>query len=97
MVRGAWQLGPCYTLYLIEAGSYGKDTRKLNRQHLFEKVEVVKITTPEMLSHEIETLLADAEEELKLLQLPYLVIILCRGNLGFSGAKTLATWAEHLS
>ncbi|MCL2789789.1 MAG: serine--tRNA ligase [Desulfobulbus sp.] len=76
---------PCFR---SEAGSYGKDTRGLIRQHQFEKVELVKFTTPETSWDELESLLTDAETALKLLELPYRVITLCGGDLGFSSAKT---------
>ncbi|MCL2458991.1 MAG: serine--tRNA ligase, partial [Desulfobulbus sp.] len=76
---------PCFR---SEAGSYGKDTRGLIRQHQFEKVELVKFTTPETSWDELESLLTDAEAALQLLQLPYRVISLCAGDLGFSSAKT---------
>jgi len=76
---------PCFR---SEAGSYGRDTRGLIRQHQFDKVELVKFTTPETSEAELESLLADAEEVLQLLQLPYRVICLCGGDLGFSSSKT---------
>ncbi|MDD5757740.1 MAG: serine--tRNA ligase [Desulfobulbaceae bacterium] len=76
---------PCFR---SEAGSYGKDTRGLIRQHQFDKVELVKFTTPESSNEELESLLADAEEVLQLLKLPYRVITLCGGDLGFSSSKT---------
>lgn len=76
---------PCFR---SEAGSYGKDTRGLIRQHQFEKVELVKLTTPEQSWTELEGLLADAEAALQLLELPYRVVTLCSGDLGFSSAKT---------
>jgi len=76
---------PCFR---SEAGSYGKDTRGLIRQHQFDKVELVKFTRPEDSSNELETLLADAEEVLQLLKLPYRVVTLCTGDLGFSATKT---------
>jgi len=76
---------PCFR---SEAGSYGKDTRGLIRQHQFNKVELVKFTTPETSYDELETLLKDAETILKQLQLPYQVVELCTGDLGFSAAKT---------
>jgi seryl-tRNA synthetase len=76
---------PCFR---SEAGSYGKDTRGLIRQHQFNKVELVKFTTPETSYAELETLLNDAETILKKLQLPYQVVELCTGDLGFSAAKT---------
>lgn len=71
-----------------EAGSYGKDTRGLIRQHQFDKVELVKFTTPESSEAELDMLLADAEEVLQLLELPYRVVLLCAGDLGFSASKT---------
>jgi seryl-tRNA synthetase len=76
---------PCFR---SEAGSYGKDTRGLIRQHQFDKVELVKFAIPENSAAELESLLADAEEVLQLLQLPYRVVALCTGDLGFSSAKT---------
>jgi seryl-tRNA synthetase len=76
---------PCFR---SEAGSYGKDTRGLIRQHQFDKVELVKFTRPEDSSDELESLLADAEEVLQLLKLPYRVVTLCTGDLGFSAVKT---------
>ncbi|MCK4837642.1 MAG: serine--tRNA ligase [Desulfobulbaceae bacterium] len=76
---------PCFR---SEAGSYGKDTRGLIRQHQFDKVELVKFTSPETSDRELEILLADAEEVLQLLELPYRVVLLCSGDLGFSAAKT---------
>lgn len=76
---------PCFRK---EAGSYGKDTRGLIRQHQFNKVELVKFTTPETSYQELETLLEDAEDVLKRLNLHYRVVSLCTGDLGFSAAKT---------
>ncbi|MCG6918457.1 MAG: serine--tRNA ligase [Deltaproteobacteria bacterium] len=76
---------PCFR---SEAGSYGKDTRGLIRQHQFNKVELVKFTTPEHSYDELESLLLDAEEVLQKLELPYQVVTLCTGDLGFSAAKT---------
>ncbi len=76
---------PCFR---SEAGSYGKDTRGLIRQHQFNKVELVKFTTPETSYDELETLLADAESILERLGLPYRIVSLCTGDLGFSAAKT---------
>lgn len=76
---------PCFR---SEAGSYGKDTKGLIRQHQFNKVELVKLTTPESSFEELESLLANAEKILQLLELPYQVISLCTGDLGFSAAKT---------
>jgi seryl-tRNA synthetase len=76
---------PCFRR---EAGSYGKDTRGLIRQHQFNKVELVKFSRPEESYQELEALLGDAEKVLQLLGLPYRVITLCTGDMGFSAAKT---------
>lgn len=76
---------PCFR---SEAGSYGKDTRGLIRQHQFNKVELVKFTKPETSYDELETLLINAEAILNYLEIPYQVINLCTGDLGFSAAKT---------
>ena len=76
---------PCFR---SEAGSYGKDTRGLIRQHQFNKVELVKFCCPEDSDGELESLTADAEEILQRLELPYRVVSLCSGDLGFSAAKT---------
>ena len=76
---------PCFR---SEAGSYGRDTRGLIRQHQFNKVELVKFTTPETSFDELESLLADAEKVLQLLGLHYRVVTLCSGDLGFSSTKT---------
>ncbi len=76
---------PCFR---SEAGSYGRDTKGLIRQHQFNKVEMVKFTTPETSAQELEDLLADAEEVLQLLGLHYRVVTLCSGDLGFSATKT---------
>jgi seryl-tRNA synthetase len=76
---------PCFR---SEAGSYGRDTRGLIRQHQFNKVELVKLTTPERSFDELESLLADAEKVLQLLGLHYRVVTLCSGDLGFSATKT---------
>jgi len=82
---------PCFR---SEAGSYGKDTRGLIRQHQFNKVELVKFTTPETSYAELEKLLKNAEAILSRLELPYQVVSLCTGDLGFSAAKTydLEVW-----
>jgi len=82
---------PCFR---SEAGSYGKDTRGLIRQHQFNKVELVKFCRPEDSYTELEKLTEDAEEILKRLELPYRVVSLCTGDLGFSAAKTydLEVW-----
>lgn len=71
-----------------EAGSAGRDTRGLIRQHQFNKVELVKFTTPETSYDELESLTNDAEDVLKILGLPYRVVRLCSGDLGFSSAMT---------
>ncbi|MBR5501359.1 MAG: serine--tRNA ligase, partial [Clostridia bacterium] len=71
-----------------EAGSAGRDTRGLVRQHQFNKVELVKFTTPETSYEELEKLTHDAEEVLQILGLPYRVVRLCAGDLGFSSAMT---------
>lgn len=76
---------PCFR---SEAGSYGRDTKGLIRQHQFDKVELVKFTTPETSDQELDALLADAEEVLQLLGLHYRVVTLCSGDLGFSSTKT---------
>lgn len=74
--------------FRAEAGSAGRDTRGLIRQHQFNKVELVKFTTPETSYEELEKLTKDAEEVLQLLGLPYRVVKLCIGDLGFSSAMT---------
>ncbi len=74
--------------FRAEAGSYGRDVRGIIRQHQFNKVELVKFTTPETSYDELESLLADAEEVLKRLGLSYRVVVLCTGDLGFAAAKT---------
>jgi seryl-tRNA synthetase len=76
---------PCFRK---EAGSYGKDTRGIIRQHQFNKVELVKFTTPETSYDELEKLLADAEEVLRRLDIHYRVVSLCTGDLGFAATKT---------
>ena len=76
---------PCFR---SEAGSYGKDTKGLIRQHQFEKVEIVQIVHPNESDAALESLLSNAEEILQLLELPYQVVQLCGGDLGFSSAKT---------
>jgi len=82
---------PCFR---SEAGSYGKDTRGLIRQHQFNKVELVKFTRPEESYEELEKLTRNAEEILRRLELPYRVVSLCTGDIGFSAAKTydLEVW-----
>jgi seryl-tRNA synthetase len=76
---------PCFR---SEAGSYGKDTRGLIRQHQFNKVELVKFAKPEISSDELESLLLNAEEVLRRLNIHYRVSCLCTGDLGFSSTKT---------
>src|SRR3954462_10000517 len=76
---------PCFR---SEAGSYGQDVRGLIRQHQFDKVELVKVTTPEQSYEELEALTANAEEILKRLELPYRTMLLCTGDMGFAAAKT---------
>ena len=82
---------PCYRR---EAGSYGADTRGMIRQHQFDKVELVKLTTPETSYGELEAMVRDAEAVLQRLDLPYRVVLLCTGDLGFASAKTydLEVW-----
>ncbi|PYR00153.1 MAG: serine--tRNA ligase [Acidobacteria bacterium] len=86
---------PCFR---SEAGSYGQDVRGLIRQHQFDKVELVKLTTPEQSYQEMEALTADAEEVLKRLELPYRTMLLCTGDLGFASAKTydIEVWLPSL-
>jgi len=76
---------PCFR---SEAGSYGKDVRGIIRQHQFQKVELVKFTTPEQSYDELEKLTADAEDILKRLGLSFRTVVLCTGDMGFSSAKT---------
>jgi seryl-tRNA synthetase len=76
---------PCFR---SEAGSYGKDTRGMIRQHQFEKVELVHLVRPDTSWDELELLTSNAEEVLKRLELPYRVVILCTGDIGFAAAKT---------
>ncbi len=76
---------PCFR---SEAGSYGKDTRGMIRQHQFDKVELVQIAHPDNSYEQLESLTAHAEAILKRLELPYRVVTLCTGDMGFSAAKT---------
>jgi seryl-tRNA synthetase len=76
---------PCFR---SEAGSYGTDVRGLIRQHQFDKVELVKFTTPEQSYDELEALTGNAEEVLKRLELPFRTMLLCTGDMGFASAKT---------
>jgi seryl-tRNA synthetase len=82
---------PCFR---SEAGSYGKDVRGLIRNHQFDKVELVKLTAPEESMDHLESMVADAEEVLVRLGLPYRVVLLCTGDMGFNSAKTydLEVW-----
>jgi seryl-tRNA synthetase len=83
---------PCFRR---EAGSAGRDTRGIIRVHQFDKVELVKITTPETSYQEFDKLVADAEKVLQLLDLHYQIVELCTGDIGFSMAKTydIEVWA----
>ena len=76
---------PCFR---SEAGSYGRDTKGLIRQHQFEKIELVQITEPKNSMSALDGLLSNAEEILQLLELPYQVVELCTGDIGFSACKT---------
>ena len=82
---------PCFRR---EAGSYGKDVRGLIRQHQFNKVEMVKLCEPEFSYDELEAMVQNAEEVLRRLRLPYRVVELCTGDMGFASAKTydLEVW-----
>ncbi|OOF24121.1 serine--tRNA ligase [Salinivibrio proteolyticus] len=82
---------PCFR---SEAGSYGRDTRGLIRMHQFDKVELVKVVKPEDSMQALESLTADAEKVLQLLNLPYRKVLLCTGDMGFGAAKTydLEVW-----
>ena len=82
---------PCFR---SEAGSYGKDVRGLIRLHQFNKVEMVKFCEPETSYEELESMVRNAEEVLKRLKLPYRVVELCTGDMGFASAKTydLEVW-----
>lgn len=76
---------PCFRR---EAGSYGRDMRGMLRQHQFDKVEMVKLSTPEKSYDELEHMTNSAEKVLQLLGIPYRVIVLCTGDMGFGAAKT---------
>ncbi len=92
------QLPTCFTAHTpcfrSEAGSYGKDTRGMIRQHQFEKVEMVQLVRPSDSYAALETLTGHAENILQQLELPYRVVVLCTGDIGFSAAKTydLEVW-----
>lgn len=87
---------PCFR---SEAGSYGKDTKGLKRQHQFNKVELVKFAKPENSMEELETMLQSAEKILQLLKLPYRVMLLCGGDMGFSATKTydIEVWSPFVN
>jgi len=91
-ILDAADLPKYYTAYSScfrsEAGSYGRDTRGLIRQHQFEKVELVKLSMPENSNDEHEKLTADAERILQLLGLPYRTVLLSTGDMGFGAART---------
>ena len=97
-ILDAEQLPKYYTAYSAcfrsEAGAAGRDTRGLIRQHQFNKVELIKFTKPEDSYAELESMTANAEKVLQLLGLPYRVLALCTGDMGFSSAKTydLEVW-----
>jgi seryl-tRNA synthetase len=74
--------------YRAEAGSAGRDTRGLIRQHQFNKVELIKFCKPEDSWDELEKMTDDAEDVLRVLELPYHVVLLCTGDMGFTSAKT---------
>ncbi len=82
---------PCYRR---EAGTYGQDTKGMIRQHQFDKVEMVKVTTPAQSYDELEVMVRSAETVLQRLELPYRVVALCTGDMGFHSAKTfdLEVW-----
>src|SRR5438105_6150385 len=91
---------PCYRR---EAGTYGQDTRGMIRQHQFDKVELVTVTTPATSYEALESMVRNAEEVLKRLELPYRVVLLCTSDMGFAAAKTydIEVWLprseEHTS
>jgi len=76
---------PCYRR---EAGTYGKDMKGMIRQHQFDKVELVKITTPAQSNDELESMVRNAEEVLRRLEIPYRVVLHCAGDMGFQAAKS---------
>lgn len=92
----------CYTAYTAcfrrEAGSYGKDTKGLTRVHQFDKVELVKFVKPETSYDELEKLLNDAEEVIRLLELPYRIVALSTGDLSFAASKCydIELWAPGI-
>lgn len=102
-ILSAAELPKYYSAYSAcfraEAGSAGRDTRGLIRQHQFNKVELVKLTKPEDSHDELEKLTQNAERVLQLLKIPYRVILLCTGDMGFSSAKTydIEVWLPSFS
>lgn len=79
----------CYTAcFRAEAGAAGRDTRGLIRQHQFNKVELIKFTTPETSWDELESMIDAAEDVLRILEIPYRVVLLCTGDMSFTSAKT---------
>src|SRR2546428_3354671 len=76
---------PCYRR---EAGTYGRDMKGMIRQHQFDKVELVKITTPAQSNDELESMVRNAEEVLRRLEIPYRVVLHCAGDMGFQAAKS---------
>jgi len=76
---------PCYRR---EAGTYGKDMKGMIRQHQFDKVELVKVTTPAQSDAELESMVQNAEEVLRRLEIPYRVVLHCAGDMGFAAAKS---------
>ena len=97
-ILGREELPVCYVAYTPcfrrEAGSYGQDVRGLIRQHQFNKVEMVKLAEPQSSYEELEKMVEDAEEVLRRLKIPYRIVELCTGDLGFASAKTydLEVW-----
>lgn len=89
-----WRLTSQTPCFRREAGSYGRDTRGMIRQHQFEKVELVQIVQPEHSSAALDELTGHAETILQRLKLPYRVVLLCTGDMGFAAAKThdLEVW-----
>ena len=92
--RAAAQLTAHTPCFRSEAGSGGRDTRGMIRQHQFDKVEMVQITAPDQSYEALEEMVGHAERVLQLLELPYRVVLLCTGDMGFGAAKTydLEVW-----
>jgi seryl-tRNA synthetase len=78
----------CTPCYRREAGTYGKDMKGMIRQHQFDKVELVKVTTPAQSPAELEAMVGNAEEVLKRLEIPYRVVLHCAGDMGFQATKS---------